>query len=329
MNNDNGNSPVVTPPTRNPRLKSDVWAVFERVEVLEEGVLVKKNKCGICKTLMKGGSDIGSSHLRRHLQMHEQSQHAQIGQMQIGSDSVGNLTTFAYDKTVARKEIVDYVIRCEQPFTFVESHDFKGMIQRAFCPRYTGISASTSYSEFSIFKDALAAMKAKFDKYWAIFPLAFCFATVMDPRFKLFAIGEWLSCMGVDQLEIDAKLSTLKIDLHRLYESYRKNVVSDKVPNMQSAHLSSTTLSLAPGSIAVPVVGGRVVSEKRARLSPSTIEALICLKDWSFAKSRIQDAAEEKQRTKELMNIMAARPDWMQDDVGEAGIDSGSEGEQH
>ncbi|KAK9922481.1 hypothetical protein M0R45_030943 [Rubus argutus] len=111
--------------------------------------------------------------------------------------------------------------------------------------------------------------------------------------------------MGVDLLEIDAQLSTLKIDLHRLYESCRKNVVSDRVPNMQSAHLSSTTLSLAPGSIAVPVV------------------------DWSFAKSRMQDAEEEEQRTEKLMNIMAARLDWMQDDVGEAGMDSGSEGEQH
>ncbi|KAL6190840.1 hypothetical protein ACLB2K_037234 [Fragaria x ananassa] len=35
--------------------------------------------------------------------------------------------------------------------------------------------------------------------------------------------------------------------------------------------------------------GGRVVSEKRASLSPSTIQALICLKDWKLADSRQQD----------------------------------------
>ncbi|CAL9005115.1 unnamed protein product [Prunus brigantina] len=37
--------------------------------------------------------------------------------------------------------------------------------------------------------------------------------------------------------------------------------------------------------------GGRVVSEKRASLSLSTIEALICLKDWAIADSRKQDVA--------------------------------------
>lgn len=36
-------------------------------------------------------------------------------------------------------------------------------------------------------------------------------------------------------------------------------------------------------------VGGRVVSEKRASLSPSTIQALICLKDWKLADARLQD----------------------------------------
>jgi hypothetical protein len=64
-------------------------------------------------------------------------------------------------------------------------------------------------------------------------------------------------------------------------------------------------------------------------LSPNTIEALICLKDWNLAKSRMQDAAEEEQRTEELMNIMSSRPDWMQDGVGDTGSDSENEGEHH
>lgn len=37
------------------------------VEVKENGKLVPKNKCGICKTLFKAGSSAGTSHLRRHL----------------------------------------------------------------------------------------------------------------------------------------------------------------------------------------------------------------------------------------------------------------------
>ena len=57
--------------------------------------------------------------------------------------------------------------------------------------------------------------------------------------------------------------------------------------------------------------GGRVVSEKMASLSPSTIEALICLKDWALADSRKQAAVANEQQAEELMNIRASRPDWM------------------
>ncbi|XP_021819705.1 uncharacterized protein LOC110761530 [Prunus avium] len=72
--------------------------------------------------------------------------------------------------------------------------------------------------------------------------------------------------------------------------------------------------------------GGRVVSEKRARLSPNTIEALICLKDWTLANSRMQDVAQEEQSAEELMNIRATRPDWMTSS-GDGEVDSESENE--
>ncbi|KAK9941933.1 hypothetical protein M0R45_007624 [Rubus argutus] len=179
--------------------------------------------------------------------------------------------------------------------------------------------------------------------------------------------------MGVGHIEIDTKLLSLKQDLYQLYESYKRNVVSDIEVDREPPNLTSTTLSLEPGSIAVPVVrnysmqslkrakvssshgssasssdlqmyldssiievendnqfsvlGGRVVSEKRASLSPSTIEALICLKDWSLAKSRKQDAEQEEQLAEELMNIVSSRPDWMQDIEGDFRNDYGSESE--
>lgn len=48
--------------------------------------------------------------------------------------------------------------------------------------------------------------------------------------------------------------------------------------------------------------GGRVVSEKRACLSPNTIEALVCLKDWSLTNNREQEAAAEEAVAEELIN---------------------------
>ncbi|KAK9933149.1 hypothetical protein M0R45_020355 [Rubus argutus] len=201
-------------------------------------------------------------------------------------------------------------------------------------PNFDVLGFQDSISSLSV-KNALAAMREKFEKYWGTFPLAFCFATIMDPRFKLFAIGEWLECMGVDPLEVESKLVSLKTELHRLYETYKRNIVTNTETNRQSVHLSSTTLSLAPGSISVPIVastvasescfaGGRVVSEKRASLSPSTIEALICLKDWSSAKSRNQEAVQEQLFVEELTNTILSRPDWMQEIEEDAGIDCGS-----
>ncbi|PRQ17147.1 putative transcription factor/ chromatin remodeling BED-type(Zn) family [Rosa chinensis] len=652
------------------RFTSNVWDFFERVQVNDRGNMVPKNKCGLCKTLLRGGASAGTSHLRRHLQIHEK------GQKRLGPDISGNISTFAYDKKVARRELVDYVIRAELPFTFVEKHDFKGMIRRGFCPQYVGISAPTckrdvmkkfvksknellslfekfegkicltsdvwssrqkmgymsltahfidknwslnkriicfkmieyphtgeslanhifeellswrihnkifsisldnatnndvvacvlptylmleavpkrlfhvrccahilnlivqdglrilgpsidkiinvvrsmnssnkrhelwvrccndlqkpkknidndvphrwnstyellevalsykgplnmyalkvnesrscnldvpseqdwsiaqlvngflsifasstkifscvyyptscrvisclidihfafeAYSDFNVFKDALGAMKDKFDKYWGTFPKAFCFTTIMDPRFKLFAVGEWLKCMGIDQLDVDIKLLELRTELQALYETYKKNIVSADVAPRQSENFTSSTSS-APGSIALPIVGnssmqslkrakvsssytssatsndlqmyydlpttevdddnqfsvlawwksneslypivslmardlltipastvasescfsagGRVVSEKRACLSPNTIEALICLKDWGLAKERMQEAQREMQLAEERRLIKEARPDWMGNSEDEGGNES-------
>ncbi|KAM5575092.1 zinc finger BED domain-containing protein DAYSLEEPER-like [Rosa sericea] len=255
-------------------------------------------------------------------------------------------------------------------------------------------------------------MKDKFDKYWGTFPKAFCFATIFDPGFKLFALGEWLKCMGIDQLDVDTKLLELRTELQVLYETYKKNIVSNVAPR-QSENLASSTSSLSPGSIALPIVGnfsmqslkrakvsssytsttssndlqmyydlptievdddnqfsvlswwksneslypvvslmardlltipastvasescfsvgGRIVSERRASLSPNTIEALICLKDWSLAKSRMQEAQREMQLAEERRLIREGRPDWMEnsEDEAENESDNDSENESH
>lgn len=659
-------TPSNNKPASAPRLTSKVWSYFKRVIKIENGKPVLKAKCVICNTLFAGSPRSGTSHLSRHLKEHEAA-HARIspGQILLNAAVAGNLTNFAYDHAVARKEVVDFIIRAELPFKFVESHDFTGMIQRAFCPQYKGISASTckgdvmkkfgkeksdlhaifekldskicltshvwssqqkmgymsltahfidkdwclnkrvicfkmieyphtgeslathtfdellswrihnkiftlsldnasnndsaasilpssllldsvqqklfhvrccchilnlivqdglkvlspsidkitdivrsmnssnkrheiwvkcctgfnmgkinidndvphrwnstyelllvaikykvplhwyvkeineslscnlqvpneedwkiaqlvsgflqnfysstkmlsgvyyptsslvisclidihasfaAYSEFSVFKDALTEMKAKFDKYWEEFPTVFCFATIMDPRFKLFAIGEWLKMIGIDQLTIDSKLLALKTLLFQFFDVYKRSVTSYVGQNVQSAVVTSSTLSQTPGSIVVPIMrnysmqwlkraklkysssstttselqfyldlptievaddnqfsvlgwwkrnqslypivslmardlltipastvasescfsaGGRVLSEKMTSLSPNTVEALICLKDWALANSRMQDQAQDEQHAEELMNIRASRPDWM------------------
>ena len=45
---------------------------------------------------------------------------------QLGKDKERILTTFIYTDANARNEVVEYLVRAEYPFTFVEKHDFTG-----------------------------------------------------------------------------------------------------------------------------------------------------------------------------------------------------------
>ena len=60
---------------------------------------------------------------------------------------------------------------------------------------------------------------------------------------------------------------------------------------------------------------GRVVSNKRCGLSPETIEALVCLKDWNLADTRRQEAKQEAEQEAELAEaferLKLERPEWM------------------
>ncbi|CAL9018175.1 unnamed protein product [Prunus brigantina] len=118
-----------SPSASTPKLTSKVWSYFERVNKIENGKPVIEAKCVICNTLLVGNPSNGTSHLTRHLKKHEAAQ-ARIspGQMLLNADVAGNLTNFPYDRVVARKEVVDFIIKAELPFKFVDSCDFKGMI---------------------------------------------------------------------------------------------------------------------------------------------------------------------------------------------------------
>ena len=56
--------------------------------------------------------------------------------MQLGKDESGNLKTFSYDESYCHKEMIGYIIRAEQPFNFMETHDYTGTMQRAVNPQF-------------------------------------------------------------------------------------------------------------------------------------------------------------------------------------------------
>ena len=56
--------------------------------------------------------------------------------MQLGKDEYRNLKTFSYDKSSCREEMIDYIIRVEQPFNMIETHDYSEIIQILINPQF-------------------------------------------------------------------------------------------------------------------------------------------------------------------------------------------------
>ncbi|CAM8890477.1 unnamed protein product [Rhodiola kirilowii] len=128
------------------RKTSEVWNHFTKIELRENDVVLLKAKCNVCGESLARCGNNGTHHLLRHMKRNQNStsQIADIRtQMQLGINASGNLSNFKFDKNVARKEIVDFIVRAELPFTFIEKHDFCGMIQRAIQPHFSSFSART------------------------------------------------------------------------------------------------------------------------------------------------------------------------------------------
>ena len=60
--------------------------------------------------------------------------------MQLGKDEFGNLKTFSYDEYFCREGMIDYIIRAEQFFNMMETHDYSETIQTLINPQFKGWS---------------------------------------------------------------------------------------------------------------------------------------------------------------------------------------------
>ena len=127
------------------KLSSNIWNFFDRIEIiLENNKKEIKAKCKICSKLLSGGSNLGTSHLKRHNEQCKIKNNVDIrNYMQLGKDECGNLKTFSYDESACRKGMVDYIIRAEQPFNMMETDDYSETIQNLINPQFKGWSGNT------------------------------------------------------------------------------------------------------------------------------------------------------------------------------------------
>ena len=63
--------------------------------------------------------------------------------MQLGKDECGNLKKISYDESSCREGMIDYIIRVEQPFNIMETHEYSETIQTLINPQFKGWSENT------------------------------------------------------------------------------------------------------------------------------------------------------------------------------------------
>ena len=127
------------------KLSSNIWNFFDRIEIiLENNKKEIKAKCKICSKLLSGGSNSGTSHLKRHNEQCKTKHNVYIrNYMQLGKGECGNLNTFSYDESACREGMIDYIIRAEQPFNMMETDDYSKTIQILINPQFKGWSGNT------------------------------------------------------------------------------------------------------------------------------------------------------------------------------------------
>ena len=63
--------------------------------------------------------------------------------MQLGKDECENLKTFSYDESSCREGMIDHIIKVEQSFNMIETHDYSEAIQRFINPQFKSWSGNT------------------------------------------------------------------------------------------------------------------------------------------------------------------------------------------
>ncbi|KAK9950542.1 hypothetical protein M0R45_006028 [Rubus argutus] len=139
----------------------------------------------------------------------------------------------------------------------------------------------------------------------------------MDPRIKLNGLELMLSEIEKNlSITMPLKLSTIQKNFNDTYKLYEKKYAAASVQDSQTPHRASLSASKASSSQVVfgllaskaKQKGGRVLDEKRTRLTPKNLEALMCVKDWDDAYYRAQsfvdeDLACEEEENKSTLSI--------------------------
>jgi hypothetical protein len=108
---------------------SPVWKDFEELE--SDDPSMTKAKCKICKKILTAQSKNDTSHLKRHIEIHDKGQ-ASLDQyvLRVESNLDGSvaLKNHKFDPNLIRRAIAVFLAGGEHPFTVVEEVGFRYLL---------------------------------------------------------------------------------------------------------------------------------------------------------------------------------------------------------
>ncbi|EOY16179.1 T6D22.19-like protein [Theobroma cacao] len=223
---------------------SNVWNYFTKIGKKQDRV--ERATCNGCKTEYKvgpkpGGSNYGTSHLRRHIDTCKFISYFNPHQMLM--DYEGKVKARKFYPRISRDMLAEAIIKHYLPHAFVEYDKIRAWAKYVnpdvvMPSRNTAVSdvqrihlrekeklkqamAKNLHNEDEVIKDMSQMMKMKFEKYWKDYSVVLTFGAILDPRMKLDFLRFCYS--KIDASTCHEKLENVKTKLYELFEQYASN----------------------------------------------------------------------------------------------------------
>ncbi|KAK1558244.1 hypothetical protein Q3G72_000164 [Acer saccharum] len=304
------------------------WSTFDQMEEMGMGLgsnppsfpdeqningkITTKAVCKFCKATLLNDSSCGVSHIKRHGEKcakdHAPKDPRQTTLMQ---NEDGQISTFRYNQKAMRTGLAQYIASAELPFTVAESFDprinlsgvemliddIKGFLKTSldvsmdqvrecfnqmflwynlkYGPNTTSTSVSTPNANSSgdgqhrhrnVWERLGSKGKRKVGES----------STMVGFELTKYNDTDWQSLLSEEE--------SLNFDIMSWWKSHESSlpVLSIMARDILTLPVSTVALEYAFSA------GGTVLDERRSRLGPDILEAVVCLKDWEDAEQRAQ-----------------------------------------
>ncbi|GJS22091.1 zinc finger BED domain-containing protein RICESLEEPER 2-like protein [Tanacetum coccineum] len=221
---------------------------------------------------------------------------------------------FVYNPDVLREQFAGLVIQRGLPFNHFDGEQTTRVFQNHLQPRYTHIvfmtTKLTEYKfEKGIFATMVKPMKEKLKKYFErMLPIITC-ATALNSCFNIHGVEFLIESISTDLEFFDDSYATKAKKWFTDSFEGKGNNVSRSIPQFETfdvlgfwkvketmfpvlSRMAMDILSVQATSVASESTfstSGRVLSIRRTRLTPASLEMCMCLKDHLDTQERKQD----------------------------------------